>query len=57
MLTTPYGKEKKCNIHHIKAITPGNVFTNASDQFLDSIKKNPCDTAHQYNLRSKVKPT
>ena len=56
MLTTPDGKEKKCNIHHIKPITPVDVFTNAFNQFQYSVKKNPCDTAqHQYNLRSKVK--
>ena len=56
MLTTPDGKEKKCNIHHMKPVTPVDVFTNAFDQFLDSIKKYLCDTAqHQYNLRSKVK--
>ena len=51
MLTTPNGKEK-CNIHHIKPITPVDVSTNAFDQFQDSIKKNPCNTAHLYNLRS-----
>ena len=56
MLTTPDGKEKKCNIHHIKPVTPLDVFTYAFDQFQESIKKNACDTSqHQYNLRSKVK--
>ena len=56
MLTTPDGKEKKCIIHHIKLITPVDVFTNSFDQFQDSIKKNAFGTAqHQYNLRSKVK--
>ena len=55
MLTTPDGKEK-CNIHHIKSVTPADVFTYAFDQFQDSIKKNPCNAApHQYNLWSKVK--
>ena len=56
MLTTPNGKEEKCNIHRIKPVTPIDGSTNAFDQFKDSIKKNPCDTAqHHYNLRSKVK--
>ena len=32
MFTTPDGKEK-CNIHHIKPLTPADVFTNAFDQF------------------------
>ena len=53
MLTTPDGKEKKCSFHHIKPITPVDVFTHAFDQFQDSMKKNACDMAqHQYNLRS-----
>ena len=43
MLTTPDGKEKKCNAHHIKPITPIEASTNAFDQFQDSIKKNPYD--------------
>ena len=34
---------------------PVDVFTNAFNQFQDSIKKNACDAAHQYNLRSNVK--
>ena len=41
MLTTPDGKEKY-KIHHIKPITPVDVFINALDQFQDSIKKNVC---------------
>ena len=58
MLTTSDGKEKKCNIHHIKPITPIDASTNAFDQFQDSMNKTPCITAqHQYNLRSKVKLT
>ena len=58
MLTTPDGKEKKCNIHHIKPITPVDDSTYAFDQFQESIKKNPYDTTqHHYNLRSKVKLT
>ena len=56
MLIIPDGKEKKCNIHHIEPVIPAAIFTNAFDQFQDSIKKNPFDTAqHQYNLWSKVK--
>ena len=51
MFTTPDGKEKKCNIHHIKPTTPAVAFTNTFDQFQESIKKNPCSAApHQYNL-------
>ena len=58
MLTSPDGTEKKCNIHHIKPVTPVDVFTNAFEQFQDSNKKNLWDTTqHQYNLRSKVKLT
>ena len=58
MLTTADWKEKKCNIHHVKPIMPVDAATNAFDQFQDSIKKNPYDTAqNQYNLRSKVKFT
>ena len=48
MLPTPDGKEKKCNIHYIKQRTPVDVFTNAFDQFQDSIRKNPCDTAQHH---------
>ena len=33
MLTTPDGKEKKCNIHHINPIRPVDVSTNTFDQF------------------------
>ena len=54
LLTTP--NRKKCNIHYIKPITPAAAFTNALDQFQDSIRNNPCSTVpHQYNLRSKIK--
>ena len=56
ILTNPDGKEKKCNIHYIKPVTPAAAFTNAFDHFKDSIKKNPFDTAqHKYSLRSQVK--
>ena len=58
MLTTPDGKDKKCNIHHIKPMTPVDASTNAFSQFQDSIKKIPCNTTqHGYSLRSKVKLT
>ena len=51
MLTTPDGKERKCNIHYIKLMTPVDTSTNAFNQFQDSIKKYPCNTAcHEYNL-------
>ena len=56
MFTTPDGKERNCNIHYIKPMTPVEASTNAFNQFQDSIKKTPCNTScHQYNLRSKIK--
>ena len=33
VLITPGGKERKCNIHHIKQMTPVDVSTNAFNQF------------------------
>ena len=48
--STPDGKERKCNIHHLKEMTPVDTSTNAFIQFQDNIKKTPCNTAHhQYN--------
>ena len=56
VLTSPDGKKKKCNIHHIKSITTVVAATDAFDQFQDSLQKRPCGTAQQqYNLGSKVK--
>ena len=49
VITTPDGKERKCNIHLIKPVTPIGASTNAFNQFKDYIKKTSCDTAHQYN--------
>ena len=45
VLTTPDGKERKCNIHHIKLKTPVDASINAFNQFQNSIKKTPCDAA------------
>ena len=51
VLNTPDGKERKCNIHHIKLMTPVDASTNAFNQFQNSIKKTPFNaTHHQYNL-------
>ena len=57
VLTTPDGKEKKCNIHHIKPITDLEVSTSAFNQFQDSIQKTPemkPPASHQYNLHAKT---
>ena len=54
MLTNPDGKVRKCNINYIKLMTPVDASTNAFNQFQDSIKKTPCDTAcHQLQLKIK----
>ena len=53
VLTSPYGKEKKCNIHHIRPIPASEASTGAFNQFQDSIWKTPGNkppTSHQYNL-------
>ena len=56
ILTTPDGKEKKCNIHHIKLTTALNASTSAFKQFQENIQKNPGRTSpsHTYNLHSKA---
>ena len=48
LLTTPDGKEKKCNIHHVKVVSSLEVYVGsqaevligAFPQFQDSIKQN-----------------
>ena len=45
VLTTPDGKERRCNIHYIKPMTPVDASTNAFNQFQDSTKKTPCNAA------------
>ena len=54
--TTPDGKEKRCNIHHVKPITALQGLASAFQQFQDSIWKDPGSTPpnHSHNLHSKV---
>ena len=57
VLTTPDGKEKRCNIHHVKPMTPLEASTSAFSQFQDSIRKKPDNkpsASHMYNLHSKA---
>ena len=56
-LTTPDGKEKRCNIHQNKPMTPLEASTSVFCQFQDSIRKTPGDkppASHPYNLHSKA---
>ena len=56
VLTTPDGKEKKCNIHHIKPMTDWEASTSGFRQFQDSIQNTPekkPPVSHQYTLHSK----
>ena len=68
LLNTPDGKEKKCNIHHVKLVSSLEVYTGSQvevpigmfPQFQDSIKQNIKSTSinscqHLYNLRLKHK--
>ena len=68
LFTTPDGKEKKCNIHHVKLVSSLEVYVDsqvevsigAFPKFQDSIKQNATSTGtsdyqHLYNLRSKQK--
>ena len=41
VLTTPDGKERRCNVHHMKPMMPLEVTTSAFSQFQDSIRKTP----------------
>ena len=70
LLTTPDGKEKKCNIHHVKPVSSLEVYiglqvevpTGAFPQFWDSIQQNSSSDRsdsnssplHSYNLWSKT---
>ena len=64
LVTTPDGKEKKCNIHHMKLASSLEVYVNSQvevligtfPKFQDSIKQNTISTGtgncqHSYNLR------
>ena len=59
IVSSPDGKEKKCNIHHVKAISPTTAFTSAFEEFQKSIAKEgqSLTTTKQtcYNLRSNSK--
>ena len=33
IVTTPDGRERKCNIHHIKLISPAETFTSTFEEF------------------------
>ena len=44
VLTTPDGKERRCNIHHIKLVTALQASASAFQQFQDSIQKDPGST-------------
>ena len=59
ILSSPDGKEKKCNIHHVKAISSTTVFTSAFEEFQKIITKEgqTLNAAKQscYNLRSQSK--
>ena len=59
IMSSPDGKEKKCNIHHVKPISPATAFTSAFEEFQKSITKEgkKLNTAKQshYNLRSQSK--
>ena len=56
VLTTPDGKEKRCNVHNIKPMTHLEVSTSAFGQFQDSIRKTPGSkqpASYPYNQCSK----
>ena len=68
LLTTPDGKEKKCNIHHVKPVPSIEMYIGSQAevpigtflQFQDSIKQNIKGSStngcqHSYNLRLKHK--
>ena len=57
LLTTPDRKEKRCNVHLIKSVTPLEAPTSAFNQFQGSIRKtlgNKPPASHPYNLCSKA---
>ena len=59
IVSSPHGKEKKCNIHHVKELCPTTAFTSAFEEFQKIILKGgqKCNTTKQtpYNLRSQNK--
>ena len=58
-MSSPDGKKKKCNIHHVKPISSTTAFTSAFEEFQKSITKEgqKLNTANQwhYNLRLQSK--
>ena len=59
IMSSPDGKEKKCNIHHVKPIHPTTAFTSTFEEFQKSITKegqklNTVKQSH-YCLRSQSK--
>ena len=58
-MPSPDRKEKKCNIHHVKAISPTTAFISAFEEFQKSITKDgqKLNTTKQspYNLRLQSK--
>ena len=55
LCTIPDGKERRCNIHHIKPMSVAESSAGAFQQFLDSIQKHPVSIqqGHQYNLHAR----
>ena len=55
-LTTPDGKEKRCNIHHIRPMSAVESSVGAFQHFVDSIQRSPVTTqqGHQYNLCARI---
>ena len=59
IISSPDRKEKKCNILHVKPISPTTAFTSAFEEFKKSVTKegqklNTVKPGH-YNLRSQSK--
>ena len=52
VLTTPDGREKRCNTHHIKPMSTSESSVSAFQHFQDGIDKDliGIQQAHQYNL-------
>ena len=47
IVSSPDSKEKKCNINHVKAISPTTTFTSAfAYQPIQSLKPNPAGKTH-----------
>ena len=55
VLTTPDGKEKRCNIHYIRPMLASESTAGAFQQFTDSIPNYPVSIqqGHHYNLHAR----